>query len=240
MYFKKLSIIIPVYNEELYIETILKRVLAVNIPLEKEIICVDDGSQDRSAAIIKNFMAKNRCAPVQYFYKNNGGKGSAVRFGFRKATGDLLIVQDADLEYNPEDYNLLLRPIFHGKYSVVYGTRYRSGYGNLKKNNSLTFYIHKVGNNVLSFITSLLYFNKITDMETCYKLFTREVYNKLVLVSNDFAIEVELTAKILKSGYTIKEVPIHYYSRDFSEGKKITWKDGVKAANSLLKWRIVK
>ena len=240
MIFKTISIIIPVYNEEKYIETILQRVLAVNIPLEKEIICIDDGSKDKTAIIIKKIIKKNKNIPIQYFYKDNGGKGSALKIGFEKAKGDIFIIQDADLEYDPEDYNNLLKPILDGEYSVTYGTRYHSEYGNLKKNNTLTFSLHKFGNRTLSLLTSLLYLHKITDMETCYKLFTRDVYQKMNLVSNDFSIEAEITAKILKNKYKIKEVPIRYYSRDFYEGKKITWKDGIKAARSLISWKFKK
>ncbi len=235
---KKLSIIIPVYNEEASIEKIITKVISVKIPLAKEIICIDDGSTDNSGQIIKRLIsASNAQADIKYYCKNNGGKGSAIMAGFEKATGDAFIIQDADLEYDPADYNSLLGPILEGENKVVYGTRYHSAYGHLKENNHHTFIIHKFGNRMLSILTSALYLNKITDMETCYKLFTRDVYDKLHLKSNDFSIEAEITAKILKLGYKIKEVPIHYYSRDFNEGKKITWKDGIKAAISLFKFR---
>lgn len=234
---KKLSVIIPVYNEEKFIETLLNRVIAVDIPLDKEILCVDDGSQDNSENIIKKVATKNKNTKIQYYYKTNGGKGSAVRFGLSKATGDVFIIQDADLEYDPQDYTKLLEPILKRETSVVYGTRYHSGSGELKINNHWTYILHKFGNYGLSILTSLLYFHKISDMETCYKMFTRNVYEKLSLTSNDFNIEPEITAKILKAGHAITEVPIRYYSRDFHEGKKITWKDGLKAAKELIKWR---
>lgn len=235
---KKLSIIVPVYNEETSIEKIINKVISVKIPLTKEIICIDDGSTDKSADIIKRLISANDSqADIKYYYKTNGGKGSAIILGFEKATGDVFIIQDADLEYDPFDYTSLLQPILENKNKVVYGTRYNCAFGHLKDNNHSTFVIHKFGNKMLSILTSILYLNKITDMETCYKLFTRDVYDKLHLKSPDFSIEAEITAKILKLGYKIKEVPIHYYSRDFHEGKKITWKDGLKAAISLLKFR---
>ncbi len=245
--FSKLSIIIPVYNEEKTIRQILKQVVNVKIPLKKEIICVDDGSKDGSAKLIKEFIRKSKTMnktksgklSIDYYYKKNNGKGSAIRLGFKKATGDLFIVQDADLEYDPNDYVKLLDKVLSGKTKVVYGSRYLSAVGHLKEHNHLTYRIHKFGNMFLSLTTTLLYGTKITDMETCYKMFTREVYDKLKpsLRSNDFAIEPEVTAKILKNGFKIKEVDINYFSRDFDEGKKITWKDGVKALYCLVKYR---
>jgi dolichol-phosphate mannosyltransferase len=232
----KLSIIIPVYNEEKTIEIILKKVMNIKIPIEKEIICVDDGSTDDSPNIIKRLSYKE----LFYYYKENGGKGSAVRFGLNKASGDILLIQDADLEYDPGDYVKLLEPILTNKTKVVYGSRYLSEKGHLKEHNHLTFKMHKIGNSFLSFLTSFLYSQKLTDMETCYKMFTREVYGKLDLNANKFDIEPEITAKILKGGYKIKEIPINYYSRDYKEGKKITWRDGLKAVYTLLRYRFLK
>lgn len=239
---KKLSIIIPVYNEENTIKEILNKVVSVKITLKKEIICIDDGSIDNSANIIKKLIKRKGKdnIDIKYFYKENMGKGSAIRLGFKKATGDVFIIQDADLEYNPEDYNKLLELIIKKKFKVVYGSRYLSPEtGHFKEHNHLTYEIHKIGNRFLSLITSILYGTRITDMETCYKVFTREVYDKLNLHSNDFAIEPEITSKILKKGYKIKELDISYFSRDFKEGKKITWKDGVKALFYLIKYRFV-
>ena len=233
MAYRKLSIIMPVFNEEKTVQQILKKVMDVKIPLEKEILCIDDGSTDSSSEKIKQF------SNVKYFYKDNGGKGSAVRLGLKKATGDIFIIQDADLEYDPEDYNNMLRPILRGDVPVVYGSRYLSEIGKLKENNHLTFKIHLFGNRLLSLITSILYGRRITDMETCYKMFTREVYDNLVLRADDFSIEPEITAKIIKKGNPIKEVSINYFSRDYQEGKKITWRDGVKALYSLIKWRFM-
>ena len=232
----KLSIIIPIYNEEKTIRELLNKVIAVDIPLKKEIICIDDGSVDSSGDIVKDVIEE--CNDISYYYKKNKGKGSAIRLGFRKATGDIFIVQDADLEYDPEDYNKLLKPILDGNVKVVYGSRYLSEVGHLEQHH-LTYRIHKFGNRFLSFMTTLLYHAKITDMETCYKVFTREVYERLRLHSNDFAIEPEITSKILKKGFKIREVNINYYSRDFDEGKKITWVDGVKALLYLVKYRFM-
>lgn len=231
----KLSIVVPFYNEEKTISAILERVLKVQVPFEKEIVCVDDGSSDEGPAIVAKLARKHK--GLRLVTKPNGGKGSAVRRGLEEASGDVLIIQDADLEYCPEDYPLLLEPIMNGAH-VVYGSRYMSPKGRLKENEHFTYYLHKFGNDFLSLATTLLYGQRITDMETCYKVMVKEVYKGLRLVSDDFRIEPEMTAKILKRGYRIVEVPIQYFSRDFDEGKKITWRDGVKALLSLLRWRI--
>jgi len=236
--FKIISIIVPVYNEEKTVEEVLRKLAKVKLPLKKEIICVDDGSSDSSAKIIKRFI-KNNKSNIHYFYKKNGGKGSALIFGFKKAKGDILTVQDADLEYNPSDFKKLIKPILDKKTSVVYGSRYNSEKGHLKDNMHMTFQIHRIGNKMLSYITTLLFLQKMGDMETCYKMFTREVYEKLNLKANDFRIEPEITAQIIKNGYKIKELPISYFSRDFNEGKKITWKDGFKAFLAIIKFGIL-
>jgi glycosyltransferase involved in cell wall biosynthesis len=233
-----LSIIIPVYNEEKTINKIISKVLSIRLPVKKEIIIVNDGSKDGSDKIIKKIIKQNNF--IKYFSKSNGGKGSAIRFGFTKAKGDIFIIQDADLEYKPSDYNKLLKPILLKRTEVVYGSRYLSEKGHLKEHNHLTFKIHKIGNTFLSSLTSILYKQKITDMETCYKMFTRKVYNSIKLESNGFEIEPEITSKIIKAGFNIMEVPISYFSRDFEEGKKITWKDGVKAAIHLIKYKFKK
>lgn len=237
--FKLISIVVPVYNEEGTIKEILEKLFKVKLPLKKEIVCIDDGSSDLSAKIIKRFI-KNNNANIHYFYKKNGGKGSALRLGFKKAKGDIITIQDADLEYNPSDFKKLIKPILDKKAKVVYGSRYTSEKGHLKENKHLTFQIHKIGNKMLSCFTTLLFFHRLSDMETCYKMFTREVYEKLELKANDFRIEPEMTAQIIKKGYKIKEIPISYFSRDFNEGKKITWKDGVKALFFLFKERFRK
>ncbi len=237
----KLSIIIPVYNEEKTLLKILKKVENVKLPLingkeiEKEIILVDDCSKDKSREILKKIEKKHKVL----YHKVNMGKGTALRTGFEHATGDIILIQDADLEYNPEDYPKLIRPIIENKTKVVYGSRFKSKKGHLKKKH-LTYMFHSLGNWGLTLITSILFFTKLTDMETCYKVFTKEVLEKVgKLRARRFDFEPEITAKILKRGFKIKEVPIKYYSRDFSEGKKITWKDGIKAAWFIFMYRFV-
>ncbi|MFC1648307.1 glycosyltransferase family 2 protein [Nanoarchaeota archaeon] len=225
----KLSIVVPAYNEEATILKLLKKVNAVKLRgITKEIIVVDDGSKDKTRELLKN----NKKLYNKLILKKNGGKGSAVRRGMKEATGDFLIIQDADLEYNPEDYKLMLEPIIKGEVKVTYGSRFF-----LTDNHKYFLPLHYFGNKFLSLISSVLFFRYISDMETCYKCMAKEVYKSLKLTENDFRIEPEITAKIIKAGYAIKEVTIHYNPRDFSEGKKISWKDGVKAAIALVKYR---
>lgn len=235
MEYKKVSIIIPVYNEEKYVEKLIELVDSQELPLKKEIVIVDDYSKDSTRKILKKLEKKYKII----YHKKNGGKGRAVRTGLENSTGDIIIIQDADLEYDPKEYNKLIKPILNKKTKVVYGSRFKSGQGHLKENNHITYIFHWVGNKFLTELTNLLFFERLTDMETCYKIFTREVYNKILpLRASRFDLEPELTAKILKKGFKIIEIPIKYHSRDFTEGKKITWKDGVKAAFYLLKYRI--
>ncbi len=234
--YKKLSIIMPVYNEAKYINKILKKVEEQNIPLKKEIIMVDDCSTDGTRNML-NKLKKTGKYKI-FFHNENLGKGFAVRTGLAQSTGDIMIIQDADLEYNPDDYTALLNPILNKKTNVVFGSRFKSQKGNLKENNNLRFFVHYHGNNFLTFLTNSLFFSNLTDMETCYKVFTREVLNKIQpLKSKRFDIEPELAAKILKNGFKITEIPIDYYSRSYKEGKKITWKDGIKAALYIIKYR---
>lgn len=238
--YKRLSIIIPVYNEESTVKRILEKVCSAKLPVEKDIICVDDGSKDRSADIIRSFMGKHPEERITYVRKRNGGKGSAIRKGFRLAKGDIITVQDADLEYDPRDFRKMIAPILNGKCKVVYGSRYKADKKGHFRNRHVVYMIHKFGNQFLSILTSVLYGQVLTDMETCYKMFTREVYSSISrdLSQDDFRIEPEITASIMKRGFRIIEVPIRYASRDFSEGKKITWVDGLMAAVQLLKSRI--
>ncbi len=226
----KLSVIIPVYNEEKTVREAVERVREVEIPgVEKEIIIVDDGSRDRTPEILKEL--KKEYPDIQLVFKErNEGKGSAVREGIKRVTGDLVIVQDADLEYDPRDYPLLMKPILEGKADVVYGSRF------LGPHRVLLFW-HMVGNICLNILTNLLYNTTLTDMETCYKMFRREVIQSIKLEGNGFDIEPEVTAKLLKRGYRIWEVPISYNGRGYEEGKKITWRDGVIALFTLLKYR---
>lgn len=233
----KLSIIIPVYNEERTFSLLLDKVLKVKFPIKTEVIIVDDGSKDGTLNVAKVYSKKYKNVFVSL--KKNGGKGSAVRLGLKKATGDVFVVQDADLEYDPEDLLKLLTFINKG-YPVVYGSRFKSSKGHLK-NNLFTYYLHTAGNQVLSLLTSILYFQWITDMETCYKMFTKDVLKSVGnLEANRFELEPEITAKILRNGYKIKEVSINYHSRSFNEGKKITWRDGLLAVKYLIKYRFMK
>jgi glycosyltransferase involved in cell wall biosynthesis len=231
----KLTIIIPVYNEQKTIQQILRRVNKVKIDqIEKEIVIIDDCSKDKSKEILRKLNNPN----IKVIYhKQNQGKGAAIRTGLKHAKGDIILIQDADLEYSPTDYPKLIAPILAGKTSVVYGSRFKSTKGHLKENNHLTFFLHLAGNWGLTMLTNILFNTRITDMETCYKVFRKDVVKKMKLRAQRFDFEPEITAKILKQGHKIKEVPIRYYSRDFDEGKKITWKDGVKAAWYLIKYR---
>jgi len=232
----KVSIILPVYNEEGTILTILKRINQVNLSglnLKKEIVVVNDGSTDNTLSILQ----KNKNLYHKLITKKNEGKGSALREGFKKATGDIILIQDADLEYYPQEYPKLLKPIIQQQTQVVYGSRFkRQSFFSEQKWKIPTHYL---GNKILSITISLLFFQWLSDMETGYKCFTREVLEKLTLKENDFRIEPEITAQILKHGFKIKEVPISYSSRSIKEGKKISWKDGLKALLAILKYRFL-
>ncbi len=224
----KLSIVVPVYNEKNYIINILKKVRELNIEnVEKEIIVVDDKSTDGTADILKSL---NNDDYKIIFSQKNEGKGSALRKGFLQATGDIIAIQDADLEYDPKDLKKLVEEILSGREKVVYGSR-------MTGNNPIGHISYYIGNKLISFLANFLYQNKISDVETCYKVFKAEIIKNLKLQQNDFAFEVEVTAKILKQGIKIKELPISYNPRKFSEGKKIKWIDGVKAILLLIKYR---
>jgi dolichol-phosphate mannosyltransferase len=232
----KLSVIIPVYNEKKTILEVLSRIEKVKIEnISKEIIIVDDYSTDGTKEVLKDIKKDYKI----FYHKKNFGKGRAVRTGLENCTGDIIIIQDADLEYDPNDYKKLIVPIIENKSKVVYGSRFKSSKGALKENRFFTYEAHTIGNYGLTMITNLLYFSRLTDMESCYKVFTKEVKEKLNLKSDRFDIEPEITAKILKKGYKIKELPINYYSRDFSEGKKINWKDGIVALLTLIRYRFL-
>lgn len=226
---KKLSIIVPVYNEQHTIDEILCRIEATTVPgWSKEIIVVDDGSTDRTKAILKSWEKK-----VRIIYKvKNEGKGSALSIAFGKATGDIILIQDADLEYSPKDYPILLAPFDNPQVDVVYGSRFLGPHLS-------TMYIYAQGNKFVTLVTNLLFNTNITDMETGYKVFRRKVLEGITIRSKRFDVEPELTVKVLKKGYQIYEVPISYYGRKFSEGKKLTWRDGVVALWTLIKFRCV-
>ncbi|MEK6907165.1 MAG: glycosyltransferase family 2 protein [Nanoarchaeota archaeon] len=227
----KLSIIIPVYNEEKTLNQLVERVEIVNLGnIKKELIVVNDCSKDNSQNIIKKLMKKYKNIRL-INHEFNQGKGAAIRTGLNYADGDILIIQDGDLEYNPEEYKKLIKPILEGRTKVVYGSRL------LGKIKGFNIPVHYIGNKFLSLITTLLYFRRITDMETCYKMMTEDVIKNIKLRAKRFDFEPEITAKIIKRGYKIIEIPITYNSRSFQEGKKITWRDGLKAIYYLIKYR---
>ncbi|WP_322801666.1 glycosyltransferase family 2 protein [Thermoflexus sp.] len=225
----RLSVIIPVYNERATIREILRQVRAVG--LADEIIVVDDGSTDGTREILEE---EARSGDIRVIYhERNMGKGAAVRTGIAHATGDILLIQDADLEYDPRDYPRLIRPILEGRASVVYGSRF------LGPRKAMLFW-HMIGNKFLTLVTNLLYDAILSDMETGYKVFRAEVVRGIPLHARGFEFEPEITAKILKRGYRIFEVPISYYGREFREGKKIRpIRDGLKALWTLIKYRFV-
>ena len=244
----KLSIIIPVYNEATTLREIVRRVRAVNVVvpvgfdadgnddqpvrLEKEIIVVDDGSEDGSREIAQEEEAHGGVRA--FYHENNRGKGAAVRTGFQNATGDFLVIQDADLEYDPREYRLLLQPLLEGRADVVYGSRFRGG------PTKTMFFIHMLGNRFLTLVTNILYDTILSDMETCYKCFRSEVIRDIPLRARGFEFEPEVTAKVLKRGHRIYEVPISYTGREFTEGKKLNpWREGLKAVWMLVKYRFV-
>ncbi|MEK7501892.1 MAG: glycosyltransferase family 2 protein [Patescibacteria group bacterium] len=236
----KLSIIIPVFNEEKTILKLLEKVEKVEIPnVEKEIIVVDDGSTDATASEISNLKSQISNLKI-FFHKKNMGKGAAVSTGIKNATGDYIIIQDADLEYLPLQIRDLVKPIQEGKAKVVYGTRLNR-LPNLKRDEkSSLFLLHYFGNRFLSLITSILYGQWITDMETCYKLFPKKAVEGMKLSAKRFDFEPEITAKLLKKGYKILEVPITTKPRGYDEGKKLhAVKDGTIALLTLLKYKFI-
>jgi glycosyltransferase involved in cell wall biosynthesis len=224
----KLSVIMPVFNEEKTVQQAIRNILrlrAVN-----ELIVVNDGSTDGTAKIIAKF-AKKYPRKLKSFKKKNGGKGTAIRLGLKKAKGDYILIQDADLEYDPADIKNLLAPIKKKRTQVVYGSRFLGPHSNL-------LFWHMVGNHFLNFITNILYNTTLSDLETCYKLVPKKLMKELDLKSDDFCIEPEITCKILKRGIHIFETPITYVGRDFSEGKKITWKHGFSALWTIVRLRM--
>lgn len=225
----KLSIIIPAYNEEGTIREVLRRVKDVDVGMEKEIIVVDDASTDGTREVLKE--EESRGGIKVLYHERNMGKGAAVRTGIASATGDFIIIQDADLEYDPQDYPSLLKPLLEGRAEVVYGSRFLSG-----SSSSMAFW-YRLGNRILTALTNLLYGSSLSDMETCYKSFKASIVKSIPLRSRRFEIEPEVTAKILKRGHKILEVPIRYRGRGRREGKKISWKDGLSALWALLKYR---
>ncbi len=230
-HYRKLSVVVPVYDERNTIVEVVRRMRAVLLPdgLDLEIVIVDDGSSDGTRDVLPQL--SDSTVRVVY-HEENRGKGAAVRTGFANVTGDLVLIQDADLEYDPEDWPRLVNPILRGKAQVVYGSRFTGERRNM-------LYFHWIGNRFLSLVTNILYNTTLSDMETCYKLFDRRVIDSLSLKADRFDIEPEMTAKVLRKKIRIYEVPISYAGREFDEGKKITWRDGFAALWTLVKYRFV-
>jgi glycosyltransferase involved in cell wall biosynthesis len=234
--FRKLSIVIPVYNEEATVQELIRLVVESTLPahLRREIICVNDCSKDGSAKKLDELPAMFSGEEFRIVHKPvNEGKGAALRDGFKLATGDIVLVQDADLEYDPDDYPRLLQPILEGKADVVYGSRF------IGEPHRVLYYWHTVGNKFLTFFSNAFTNLNLTDMEVCYKVFRKDVLDRIQIKCNRFGFEPEVTAKIAKfrPRLRIYEVGVAYYGRSYEEGKKITWKDGVKAILTILRFR---
>jgi len=228
--YRKLSVIVPVFNERNTVVEVVRRMRAVELPVDREIVLVDDGSDDGTRSVLPQ-LGDSTVRVVMH--PRNKGKGAAVRTALETVTGDLVIIQDADLEYDPEDWPKLLAPVLKGRAQVVYGSRFTGERRNM-------LFLHWLGNRFLSLVTNVLYNTTLSDMETCYKLFDRRVLDGIDLRSDRFEFEPEITAKVLRQKIRIYEVPISYAGREPDEGKKITWRDGFSALWTLVKYRFVK
>jgi len=225
----KLSIIIPCYNEISTIEAILEKVQSVELNVEREIVIVDDGSTDGTRAYLQPLDGEENIQVV--FHEVNQGKGAALHTGFKRATGDLIIIQDADLEYDPNDYSRLLQPILDGKADVVYGSRFIGSQAH-----RVLYFWHSIGNRMLTLLSNAFTNLNLTDMEVCYKLFKKSILDQVKLKEKRFGFEPEVTAKIARLNCSIYEVGISYYGRTYEEGKKIGWRDGMRAVYVILKY----
>jgi glycosyltransferase involved in cell wall biosynthesis len=224
---RTMTVIVPVFNERTTVAEIVRRVRAVEVPLVVDVVVVDDGSSDGTDKVLA---ALEDSTVRVVTHERNQGKGAAIRTGLGEAKGDLILIQDADLEYDPDDWPKLLDPVLKNKAVVVYGSRFTGERKNMMP-------LHWIGNRFLSLVTNVLYSSTLSDMETCYKLFDRRVLEGIRVVSDRFDFEPEITAKVLRRGYRIYEVPISYAGREVDEGKKITWRDGVGALVALVKFR---
>lgn len=229
----KVSIVIPCYNEKRTIDTILRRVRDVPLTLEREIIVVDDCSTDGTRDLLTAWQGVDGVRVI--FHEVNRGKGAALRTGFAHASGDIIIIQDADLEYDPNEYPKLLKPILDGKADIVYGSRFAGG-----ESHRVLYFWHSLGNRFLTLLSNIFTNLNLTDMEVCYKVFKREVLDHIELKEDRFGFEPEFTAKIARQGYAIYEVGVSYYGRTYEEGKKINWKDGLRAIYVILKYGLLR
>ncbi|MDD3440644.1 MAG: glycosyltransferase family 2 protein [Kiritimatiellae bacterium] len=227
---KKLSIVIPVYNEAATIRQIVDLVRSVDVGMDKELLLVDDCSRDGTREVLQE-MSRALPEVKMLFHEINRGKGAALRTGFAAATGDIVLIQDADLEYDPHEYPRLLAPILDGHADVVYGSRFLGGGAH-----RVVFYWHYLGNKLLTTLSNMTTNLNLTDMEVCYKVFKREIIQEIPLQEDRFGFEVEITAKIARRKLKIYEVPISYYGRDYAEGKKIGWRDGFSALRCIVRY----
>lgn len=235
----KLSVVVPVYNERNFVEEIIRRIMAVDIP--KEIILVDDLSRDGTREILRE-IAEGKRVPARpgneirvFMHEKNQGKGAAVRTGLSKVTGDMVIIQDADLEYNPAEYPRILAPILDGRADAVYGSRFLGG-----EAVRVHLFWHYMSNKFLTTVSNMFTNYNMTDMETCYKAFTRQISDRIVLKSNRFGFDPEITARLARLKARVYEVPISYSGRDISEGKKISWRDGFPVLWAILKYNLLR
>lgn len=229
----KVSVVMPCFNEIRTIETVIQKVLAVELPCDREIIIVDDGSSDGTRDYLRTLTSHDEIKVV--FHEVNRGKGAALRTGFAHATGDIITIQDADLEYDPNDYPKLLKPILDGKADVVYGSRFVGG-----DCHRVLYFWHLVGNKFLTLLSNMFTNLNLTDMEVCYKVFKKSILDKIELREERFGFEPEFTAKISRLDCAIYEVGVSYYGRTYAEGKKINWRDGVRAIYVILKYGLAR